>query len=657
MADEQAGTKTKRRRSAASLRTGAKFCVCAESGCGDKETWRGGGCSRFIGATVLERVLRIANDPDGSVLRGLPGSLKEKAYIDKESGLLLRDYRDGQKGANGKTLIAEIEFSLALAELLTKWEGTVNQKEWTYAVAVKAVTRGRFHRQHLPPELFKVHMKDGAVSQVTFNWRAASRMPASAWHRSREDIRRDAGERQTHELHRHLYPGTYLEGLASSGSGLHVHASGTKAARARPAASPRKGSATYCPCSDTVNPCTGLLTSSTIRVQPPDGAPSGWYKHIIQGPGTEALRAAAAKEKLPVHINHFRVEDLHKTVTQYGRQQNRANEGVLPQLERKLAQQELLSPQPVTKLEQLKLKGAVRQHKIDTTGVKRKNADDSTSVGGITAVGVAQTGQVAQAASEATDTAVAAERAARGVCRGHGSKCSVARGVQAAYGWGLCKRHGANGACSVAGCGTNARTPGGTCCKHGSNKLDAFDTDVLSCGSSPAKGKGQRGEGRGAAARRLEFGPDEDEVGGEDEDEDGSCLVAGCGLKVQTGGMCRKHDGTATATATATTTATATGTGRGTATTTATATGRGTDTEHRQSASVRAPAPDFFGWANTNNAAKRRTPRAQGKRTYAPNKTPGVSSASKKPHGLKSFQYDYVKVEDRSGNYRPLWKE
>ena len=543
MAALQAGSKAKRRRSAASLRSGKIFCVCAESGCGDKETWHGGGCSRFVGATVLKRVLGIANDPDGSVLRGLPGSLKEKAYIDKESGLLLRDYRDGQKGANGKTLVAKIEFSLALAELLTRREGTVIQKEWTYAVAVKAVAQGRFHRQHLAPELFKVHMKDaiGAASQVTFNWGATSGKPASAWHRSREEIRLGAGKRRTHELHRHLYPETHLEGLASSGSGLHVHASGTKAARARSAASLREGSATYCPCSDTVNPCTGLLTSNTTRVQPQDGAPSGRYKHIIQGPGTEALRAAAAKEKLPVHINHFRVEDLHKTVTQYGRQQNRANEGVLPQLERKLAQQELLPPQPVTKLEQLKLKGAVRQHKIDTTGLKRKNADDSTSVGEITAVAVAQSGQVAQAASEAAATAVAAERAARGVCRGHGSKCSVARCVQAADGWGLCKRHGANGACSVAGCGTNARTPGGTCCKHGSNKLDAFDTDVLSCGSSPAKGKGQRGEGRGAAARRLDFGPDEDEVGGEDEDEGGICLVAGCGLKVQAGGMCRKH--------------------------------------------------------------------------------------------------------------------
>ena len=170
MADGQAGTKPKRRRSVESLRGGTNFCVCAESGCGNKETWAGGGCSHFIEATVLGRVLSIANDPDGSVLRGLPGSLQDEAYTDKESGILLRG-SNKQSHANGKSLIAKIEFSLALAELPTRWEGTANQEEWTYALAVKAVTKGRFHRQHLDPKLFVVHMKGGVASRVTFNWR------------------------------------------------------------------------------------------------------------------------------------------------------------------------------------------------------------------------------------------------------------------------------------------------------------------------------------------------------------------------------------------------------------------------------------------------------------------------------------------------------
>jgi hypothetical protein len=151
-------------------------------------------------------------------LLGLPGSLQEEAYTDKESGILLRD-SNKQSYANGKSSIAKIEFSLALAELLTRWEGTVNQEEWSYALAVKAVTKGRFHRQHLSPELFTAHMKDGVASRVTFNWRMASGKAASVWHRSREEIRLGAGERQTHEVHRHLYPKTYLEGLASSGAG------------------------------------------------------------------------------------------------------------------------------------------------------------------------------------------------------------------------------------------------------------------------------------------------------------------------------------------------------------------------------------------------------------------------------------------------------
>jgi len=216
----------------------------------------------------------------------------------------------------------------------------------------------------------------------------------------------------------------------------------------------------------------------------------------------------------------------------------------------------------------------------------------------------------------------------QGLCRKHHSSkvlCIVAGCKTAVQAKGLCYKHGAYGTCSAAGCGTNASTAGGPCRAHGPPKPKC---SVAGC-TTAVHARGQCFKHSTAII----------------------CAAAGCRFKVRARGLCRKHDARATATGGGR------GRGRYTATATVTDTNTDTDTEERQGAPARAIARDLFVVANPKNAARRSKPRALGARTGTPNKTPGDSSASKKPPGLKYFQHDFVKVEDRCGKYRPLWKE
>ena len=221
------------------------------------------------------------------------------------------------------------------------------------------------------------------------------------------------------------------------------------------------------------------------------------------------------------------------------------------------------------------------------------------------------------------------------LCRKHDSSkvlCIVAGCKTAVQANGLCHKHGAYGTCSAAGCDSNASTASGMCRAHGPLKPTC---------SAEGCTTAVRAQGQCYKHSAPIF-----------------CAAVGCHSKVRARRLCRKHDGTATATATATAPApapaTARGRGRGrgryTATAAVTDTNTDTDTEERQGAPVRAIALDLFVVANPKNAAQRSKSSARGARTDTPNKTPG-------PPGLKHFKHDFVKVEDRCGKYRPLWKE
>jgi hypothetical protein len=145
---------------------------------------------------------------------------------------------------------------------------------------------------------------------------------------------------------------------------LRQHVTGVKAPpRKRSAASLKGPLVTLCPCSDTVDPCTDFLLNNDMKVHPPRDVTSEWYKHIIQGGGGYARRAAAASEKRPVHINHFRKEDLVQKTVQHGRKQYRPKDGVLPKLERQLKHEAPSPPPPpVTKMHSARILNIVRQY-------------------------------------------------------------------------------------------------------------------------------------------------------------------------------------------------------------------------------------------------------------------------------------------------------